>query len=159
MLKKMLKQRNKKGFTLIELIVVLVILAILAAAAIPMMMGYVEKARKSTYLANCRVIYVAAQAGLTEATANGMAATISNTDGAINGNGTKLSQRITEMVGTDFTMNLVTTTPVAKDTYQVVITGGKIEKIICCYNDKKATLTLTTGVGADSLDYTTPSTP
>ena len=32
MLKKLLKQRNKKGFTLIELIVVLVIMAILVAA-------------------------------------------------------------------------------------------------------------------------------
>ena len=39
MLKKLLKQRNKKGFTLIELIVVLVIMAILAAAAIPTMIS------------------------------------------------------------------------------------------------------------------------
>lgn len=34
--------RNKKGFTLIEIIVVLVILAILAAAAIPTMLGFVN---------------------------------------------------------------------------------------------------------------------
>ncbi|WP_418665817.1 prepilin-type N-terminal cleavage/methylation domain-containing protein [Allofournierella sp.] len=69
MLKKMLKQRSKKGFTLIELIVVLVILAILAAAAIPTMMGYVNKARKASYLANCRAVYVATKAALTESMA------------------------------------------------------------------------------------------
>ena len=36
--------KNKKGFTLVEIIVVLVILAILAAAAIPTMLGFVNDA-------------------------------------------------------------------------------------------------------------------
>lgn len=66
MLKKLMNMKKKKGFTLIELIVVLVIMAILAAAAIPTMMGYVEKARSSQYLAEGRAVYVAAQAGATE---------------------------------------------------------------------------------------------
>ena len=69
MLKKLLKRRNKKGFTLIELIVVLVIMAILAAAAIPAMMGYVNNAKKASYLANCRAVYLAAQSAVTEAKA------------------------------------------------------------------------------------------
>ena len=75
MLKKLLKRRNKKGFTLIELIVVLVILAILAAAAIPTMMGYVNNARKSAYLANCSAAYMAAQASITEQMGTGNAIT------------------------------------------------------------------------------------
>lgn len=66
MLKKLMNMKKKKGFTLIELIVVLVIMAILAAAAIPTMMGYVDKARASQYLAEGRAVYVAAQAGATE---------------------------------------------------------------------------------------------
>ena len=37
---KKLKENNKKGFTLVELIVVLVILAILAALLIPALTGY-----------------------------------------------------------------------------------------------------------------------
>jgi prepilin-type N-terminal cleavage/methylation domain-containing protein len=37
--------RPKKGFTLVEVIVVLVILAILAAIAIPALTGYIEKAK------------------------------------------------------------------------------------------------------------------
>ena len=67
MLKKLMNMKKKKGFTLIELIVVLVIMAILAAAAIPTMMGYVDEARASQYLAEGRSIYVSAQAGATEA--------------------------------------------------------------------------------------------
>lgn len=42
----MIKRFNKKGFTLVEIIVVLVILAILAAIAVPSVLGYVEEAKK-----------------------------------------------------------------------------------------------------------------
>ena len=41
----MIKRFNKKGFTLVEIIVVLVILAILAAIAVPSVLGYVEEKR------------------------------------------------------------------------------------------------------------------
>lgn len=57
---------NKKGFTLIEIIVVLVILAILAAALIPTMIGYVNDARQKTQLATAHAYYVAAKAVFTE---------------------------------------------------------------------------------------------
>ena len=40
-----MKERNNKGFTLVELIVVLVILAILAAILVPALLGYIDKAR------------------------------------------------------------------------------------------------------------------
>ena len=46
----MIKRFNKKGFTLVEIIVVLVILAILAAIAITSVLGYVEDARKHNTL-------------------------------------------------------------------------------------------------------------
>ena len=46
MFEKIRKMKNKKGFTLVELIVVLVILAILAALLIPALTGYIDKARK-----------------------------------------------------------------------------------------------------------------
>lgn len=38
--------KNKKGFTLVEIIVVLVILAILAAIAVPSVIGYVNEAKE-----------------------------------------------------------------------------------------------------------------
>ena len=40
------KNNKKRGFTLVELIVVLVILAVLAALLIPSLTGYIDKARK-----------------------------------------------------------------------------------------------------------------
>lgn len=47
---------NKKGFTLIELIVVIAILAILAAIAIPSFMGITDEADAKVALANARNI-------------------------------------------------------------------------------------------------------
>ena len=45
----MKKKKNRKGFSLVELIVVLVIMAILAAALIPSLTGYIrETLNKST---------------------------------------------------------------------------------------------------------------
>jgi len=39
--------KNKKGFTLVEILVVVIIVAILAAIAVPIYMRYVEKARST----------------------------------------------------------------------------------------------------------------
>lgn len=61
MLNRLKEKQNKKGFTLVEIIVVLVILAILAAIAIPAVLGYVEDARKSQYIAEARSIYLVVQ--------------------------------------------------------------------------------------------------
>ena len=69
-MKKILK--NKKGFTLIEIIVVLVIIALLAAATIPAMIGFVNEARGKAYAAEARVGLVAAQATVTELVASGV---------------------------------------------------------------------------------------
>lgn len=57
----MIKRFNKKGFTLVEIIVVLVILAILAAIAVPSVLGYVEEAKKEKYIAEARSIYTVIQ--------------------------------------------------------------------------------------------------
>lgn len=43
----MAKNNKRRGFTLVELIVVLVILAILAALLIPALTGYIDKAKKT----------------------------------------------------------------------------------------------------------------
>jgi prepilin-type N-terminal cleavage/methylation domain-containing protein len=52
-----MKKLNKKGFTLIELIVVIAILAILAAILIPSVTGYITKATDAKNQANCRSYY------------------------------------------------------------------------------------------------------
>ena len=48
---------NKKGFTLIELIVVIAILAILALILVPSITGYISKATTAKDVANARSIY------------------------------------------------------------------------------------------------------
>lgn len=55
------KLKNKKGFTLVELIVVLVILAILAALLVPALTGYIDKAKEKSIEAKTRNIVMATQ--------------------------------------------------------------------------------------------------
>ena len=64
-------KNKKKGFTLVELIVVLAILAILAAMLVPALTGYIDKANEKKTLATARQYYVAAQTVASEAYANG----------------------------------------------------------------------------------------
>ncbi len=60
------KLKEKKGFTLVELIVVLVILAILAALLIPALTGYIDKAKEKSITAETRQAVMAAQTLLDE---------------------------------------------------------------------------------------------
>lgn len=54
-------RKNKKGFTLVELIVVLVILAILLAILVPSLVGWIDKAKEKQVLVEGRSVYLAAQ--------------------------------------------------------------------------------------------------
>lgn len=76
------KIQSKKGFTLVEIIVVLVVLAILGAITIPTMLGFVKDAKAKAYIAEAREVYVAAQAVATE-----YIATTDITDGNISTDG------------------------------------------------------------------------
>ena len=58
---------SKKGFTLVELIVVLVILAVLAAMLVPALVGYIDRAKKEKEFQAASTVYTAAQSLATEA--------------------------------------------------------------------------------------------
>ena len=64
---KKLGKSSKKGFTLVELIVVLVILAVLAAMLVPALVGYIDRAKKEKEYQAASTAYAAAQALATEA--------------------------------------------------------------------------------------------
>ena len=132
-MKKILK--NKKGFTLIEIIVVLVIIAILAAASIPAMIGYDNEARGKAFASDARLGLIAAQAVVTEQVAAG--ATV-NSDGTISGGteGTVLGAQAFANMTVDVTdgatfsdivvdaNNRVTSITFTGGGYSVVIAGG-----------------------------------
>lgn len=52
-----MKKSNKKGFTLVELVVVIAIIGVLAAILVPSMMGYVKKSRLKTANSNAKTAY------------------------------------------------------------------------------------------------------
>ena len=60
------RNNHKRGFTLVELIVVLVILAVLAALLVPSLTGYIDKAKKKAVITEARDVWTASQAALSE---------------------------------------------------------------------------------------------
>jgi prepilin-type N-terminal cleavage/methylation domain-containing protein len=61
MLKLFRKNKNQKGFTLIEILIVVVIVAILAAISVPIYIEYVKSARASDAKTTINAIWQAAQ--------------------------------------------------------------------------------------------------
>lgn len=53
------KQKNNKGFSLVELIVVIAIMAVLVGVLAPQLIKYVEKSRESTDIQNADTVVTA----------------------------------------------------------------------------------------------------
>lgn len=94
---KKLGKSSKKGFTLVELIVVIVILAVLAAMLVPALIGYVDRAKKEKDYQTASTVYAAAQAAVTEQYAKGTIAT--KAAGTIEANPTAAGDTVLELAG------------------------------------------------------------
>ncbi|SEK52355.1 type II secretion system protein [Ruminococcus albus] len=106
-----MKNSNKKGFTLVELVVVIAIIGVLAAILVPSMMGYVKKSRLKTANGNAKTAYNAiaeyvadleTEGNLTSVD-NGEAATAAKEELASNGTGAGVVATDVEKVKTDGT--------------------------------------------------------
>ncbi|MCQ2503780.1 MAG: type II secretion system GspH family protein [Saccharofermentans sp.] len=105
---KKIGKNSKKGFTLVELIVVLVILAVMAAMLVPALTGYIKKARTEKDYQAASEALVAAQALVTEYYAK---TPEPSTDGAVAYvTGTNIS-KINDLLGS----NIVTASTVTVD--------------------------------------------
>ncbi|SDW15618.1 prepilin-type N-terminal cleavage/methylation domain-containing protein [Kandleria vitulina] len=65
------KLKNKKGFTLIEIIVVIVILAVLMAVAVPSVMSYMNEGKNAKYQTAARAVLIDAQTQYAKSVADG----------------------------------------------------------------------------------------
>ncbi len=65
------KLKNKKGFTLIEIIVVIVILAVLMAVAVPSVMSYMNEGKNAKFQTVGRAVLINAQTEYAKAVADG----------------------------------------------------------------------------------------
>ena len=124
---KKLGKSTKKGFTLVELIVVLVILAILAAMLVPALTGYIKRAREEKDYLMAATVLTAAQSAATyqysKLTTSTGTTTITWTTSA--GNGTTVATLVGDASGKvtacSFTMD--NKTGLFKDTGTVTIDG------------------------------------
>lgn len=125
------KLRNKKGFTLIEIIVVIVILAVLMAVAVPSVMSYMNEGQKAKYQAVARTVLVNAQTEYAKAVANGetianakkTAQDATDTDGKKHSYGDKVVVASTTITTTPTSATVAEDTDVSKVTCNITIDG------------------------------------
>ena len=104
------KLKDKKGFTLVELIVVLVILAILAALLVPSLTGYIDRAKEEQLTSQTRMVLMAANSELAIA----------------DGNSTKIETAQTYAADTDnLIAQIVANAELPADKYGYTITKAK----------------------------------
>ena len=124
-------KRNKKGFTLAELLIVVAIIAVLTAIAIPVFTSQLEKSREATDLSNIRAAYAEAVSDyLADGASRAKSATVSTIQQTTEGWVTADAYLYTRVNGTETKITLpdissgdTVTVSVAADGTVTVTTG------------------------------------
>ena len=131
-------KKNKKGFTLAELLIVVAIIAVLVAISIPIFTSQLEKSRDAVSVANIRAAYAEAQSAYLTGSGDGdVTYNITNDNGtiAVKGvqlKGTKSSDNFSGLAADlPFISQTVTLTEPAAGEYYVVFTytNGAISSV------------------------------
>jgi prepilin-type N-terminal cleavage/methylation domain-containing protein len=135
MFEKIRKMKNKKGFTLVELIVVLVILAILAALLVPALTGYIDRARNQSIIAETRSAVMAAQTNISTAYGKNTSTTALKDDNTSSGDTLTLGSETVSLHDIEKLAELET------DTIKSVVIdkSGKITKLVYTSGSKTCT--------------------
>ena len=130
MLKRLQAMRAKKGFTLVELIVVIVIIAILAAILIPILVNHVAASRCSQAIGNCKTSNnLASEAVVASLTAGDSWATAQGLGDAA---GTDTDAKTATTVGGTMDNPVITTTHTNGATVHVVENGKAVKTGAAC---------------------------
>jgi prepilin-type N-terminal cleavage/methylation domain-containing protein len=136
--------KNKKGFTLMEIIVVLIIIAIMAAALIPSFINFARNARANEYIAQARVGMTSAQAMLTQDSARGIILEGDNLSASAPAGTQTIAAQVAAAPGTvggdRFRNNMVGDMPATYSFGGVNVTGFRVDRIL--YSPDNAELQL-----------------
>ncbi|MFT8889245.1 MAG: type II secretion system protein [Ethanoligenens sp.] len=132
-------QKNKKGFTLIELIVVIAILAILMAILIPSISGVIGNARHQSAVADARSIYIAAQSVAAQQLQQGTSLATSTTAANLMDTSSAVGTSFTSALGTTLSGKISTTAasssnPIYFQSVTISATGDVTQVVISEYN-------------------------
>lgn len=145
-------RKDKKGFTLTEMIVVLVIIVILIALLVPTLVGYIDKAKEKSVMAEGKMVLTAAQTVVSEKYGESKPLDGAGVSDAKPGTCTYTVAKADEN-GTDNKGEIAKLAEMTKDgSAAITVNDYKVTKIVYTAGNKKATYNAPGSLASDSTE-------